>query len=165
MRGEKGWAQVDEAVGQVDGSAQPFILTLIRTVNDFYPTMSDKVFNTLHDRYQIPENIPFCLPRKFERCYSTRIVDIGMYDAMFTVELRLPLMELHHQLANYLGLSVSQIAPNAWKVFIGAKVIYGQLSGGNRRLFLDEFFYCYKPQDISLLKGIYHFIAGKTSLR
>ena len=68
-----------------------------------------------------------------------------MYDAMFAVGLRLPLTELYRQLANYLGLFVSQIAPNAWRIFLGAEVIWGQLSGGNRRLTLDEFFYCYKP--------------------
>lgn len=46
-----------------------------------------------------------------------------MYDAMFTADLRLLLMELHHHLANYLGLSVSHIALNAWRIIIGAKVI------------------------------------------
>lgn len=153
-----------EAVGQVGGGARPFILPLIWMVNDFYLVMSDKVFNTLCDCYQIPENIPLRLPRKFERCYSRRTADVGMYDAMFTARLRLPLTELHRQLANYLGLSVSQIAPNAWRIFIGAEVIWGQLSGGNLRLFLDEFFYFYKLQKISSLKGIYHFLARKTSL-
>ena len=58
-------------------------------------------------------------------------MDVGMYDAMFTIGLRLPLTDLHRQLANYLGLSISQIAPNSWRIFIGAKVIWGQLSGGN----------------------------------
>ena len=57
---------------------------------------------------------------------------MGMYDAMFVLRLRLPLTDLHHQLAIYLGLFVSQIAPNAWRIFIGAEVIWGQLSGGNR---------------------------------
>ena len=60
-------------------------------------------------------------------------MDVGMYDAMFTVGLRLPLTDLHRQLANYLGLSISQIAPNSWRIFIGVKVIWGQLSGGNLR--------------------------------
>ena len=60
-------------------------------------------------------------------------MDVGMYDAMFTVGLRLPPTDLHCQLANYLGLSISQIAPNSWRIFIGAKVIWGQLSGGNLR--------------------------------
>ena len=46
-----------------------------------------------------------------------------MYYAMFAAGLRLPLTELHHQLANYPGLSVSQIALNAWRIFLGAEVI------------------------------------------
>ena len=35
-----------------------------------------------------------------------------MYNTMFAAGLRLPLTELHRQLVNFLGLSVSQIAPN-----------------------------------------------------
>ena len=127
--------------------------------------MSDKVLNTLRDHYQIPENIPICLPRKFEKCYFQRTADVGMYDAIFAIGLKLPLTVLHHQLANYLGLFVSQIAPNAWRIFIGAEVIWGQLSGGNHYLSLNKFFYCYKSQQISLSKGIYHFLARKMSLR
>ena len=52
-----------------------------------------------------------------------------------------------------------------WRIFISAKVIWGQLSGGNNQLMLDEFFYCYKPQQISSSKAIYHFLARKPSLR
>ena len=94
--------------------------------------MLDKVFNTLCDRYQILDNIPIHLPRKFEKCHSGKTTNVGMYDAMFAARLRLPLMALHRQLANFLGLSVSQIAPNAWRIFIGAKILWGRLSGGNR---------------------------------
>ena len=92
-------------------------------VNDFYPTMSQKVLNTLHDRHQILDNILIHLPDKFKRCYSGKTTNVGMYDAMFTAGLRFPLTKLHRQLANYLGLSVSQITPNVWRIFIGAKVI------------------------------------------
>ena len=95
------------------GDDRPFILPKKWMVNDFLLTMSDKVFNTLRDRYQIPNNIPICLPRKFENCYSGKTADVGMYNAMFTVGLRLPLTALHRQLANFLGVSVSQIAPHA----------------------------------------------------
>ena len=90
---------------------------------------------------------------------------MGMYDAMYTVGLRLPLMELYRQLADYLGLSVSQITPNAQRIFIGAKVIWGQPSRGNCRLMLNESFYCYKPQQISLSKCIYHFLSKKSLLK
>jgi len=106
---------------------------------------------------------PLWLPKKFKRCYLGRIANVGMY--MFTMGLRLPLTKLHCQLANYLGLSVSQLAPNAWRILIGAEVIWGQLSGGNRHLTLNEFFYYYKPQKISSSKGIYHFLARKSSFK
>ena len=98
----------DKSIDQTDGrGTRPFILPKIWTVNDFYPTMSQRVFNTLRDRHQIPNNIPIHLPCKFERCYLGKTVDVGMYNTMLTAGLRFPLTELHHQLANYLGLSVS----------------------------------------------------------
>ena len=54
-----------------------------------------------------------------------------MYDAMFAAGLRLPLTALHRQFANFLGLSDSQIALNAWRIFIGVEILWGRLSGGN----------------------------------
>ncbi|KAK9999467.1 hypothetical protein SO802_019070 [Lithocarpus litseifolius] len=74
---------------------RPFILPKIWTINNFLPTMSNKVFGTLRDRYQIPDNIPIRLPGKFEKCYSGKTADVDMYDAMFAVRLRLPLTALH----------------------------------------------------------------------
>ena len=110
--------------------------------------MTANIFKNLKDRYQIPNHIPIHLLEKFEKCYSGKTAEVGMYDAMFATGLRLPLTALHHQLANFLGLSISQIAPNAGKIFIGAEILWGRLSGGNRQLSLDKFFYCYKPQHI-----------------
>ena len=127
--------------------------------------MSDKVFKELRTQYQIPEHIPICLPRENERRYSRRTADVGMYDAMFAAGLRLPLTTLHRQLANFLGLSVSQIAPNAWRTFIGAKILWGRLSRGNRQLTLDKFFYCYKPHYIASSKGTYHFTIREKDLK
>ena len=75
--------------------------------------MSDKIFKELRVRYQIPEHIPIRLPKENEKCYTGRTADVSMYDAMFAAGLRLPLMALHRQLVDYLGFSVSQIAPNA----------------------------------------------------
>ena len=80
----------------------------------------------------IPDNIPIRLPGKFEKCYTGKTANVGMYDTMFTAGLRLSLTVLHCQLANFLGLSVSQIAPNALRIFIGAEILWGCLCGGNR---------------------------------
>ena len=122
-------------------------------INNFKPTMMINIFKNLRDCYQIPDSIPIRLPRKFEKCYLGKTADVGMYDAMFAVGLRLPLTALHHQLANYLGLSVSQIAPNTWRIFIGVEILWGHLSGGNRQLTLDKFFWCYRTQHIISSQG------------
>ena len=127
--------------------------------------MSDKIFSELRVRYQIPEHIPIHLPYENEKCYTGRTADVGMYDAMFAAGLRLPLTALHHQLVDYLGLSVSQIAPNAWRTFIEVEILWGSLSGGNRQLTLDEFFYYYRPHHISSSKGTYHFAVREKDLK
>ena len=115
---------VDEVECQkVGNGSRSFIIPLIWTVNDFYLTMFPNVFNKLRNRFQIPNSIPIRLSRKHERCYFGKTADVGMYDAMFTAGLRLPLTELHRLLANYLGLFLSQIALNTWRKFQGAKVI------------------------------------------
>ena len=123
-----------------DGHTRPFILLKMWTVNDFLPTMTANIFKNLRDRYQIPDHIPIHLLGKFKKCYSRKTENVGMYDAMFVAGLRLPLTTLHCQLVNFLGLSISQIAPNAWKIFIRAEILWGCLSGGNRQLSLDESF-------------------------
>ena len=103
-----------------DGHTRPFILPVIWTVNDFKTMMTTNIFKNLQDDYQIPDNIPIRLLGKFEKCYSRKTEDVGMYDA---AGLRLPLTTLHRQLAIFLGLSVSQIAPNAQRMFIGAEIL------------------------------------------
>ena len=127
-----GGASVEGSSGSSgDGYTCFFILPGIWTVNDFKSMMTTKFFNNLRDHYQIPNNIPICLPGKYEKCYSWKTADVGMYDAMFAAGLRLPLTTLHCQLAIFLGQPISQIALNAWRIFIGAKILWGRLSRGN----------------------------------
>ena len=154
-----------EGTSEGPGDNCPFILPEDWAVNKFLPRMSDKVFRELRIRYQIPDHILIRLPRENERCYCGRTADVGMYDAMFTAGLRLPLTALHCQLADFLGLSITQIAPNAWRTFIGAEILWGNLSGGHRQLTLDEFFYCYSPHHIASSKGTYHFNVREKGLR
>jgi len=115
--------------------------------------MSDRVFKELRSHYQVPDHIPIRLPRKDERCYSGRTADVSIYDDMFAASLRLPLTAVHRQLADFLGLSVNQIALNTWRIFIGAEILWVSLSGRNHQLSLDEFFYCYRPKHIVSSKG------------
>ena len=147
------------------GDNRPFILPTKWAVNKFLPSMSDKIFKELHVRYQILEHIPIRLPEENGKCYIGRTANVSMYDAMFAAGLRLPLTALYRQLMEYLGLSVSQIAPSAWRTFIGAEILWRSLNGGNRQLTMDEFFYCYRPHHISSSKGTYHFSVREKNLK
>ena len=100
-----------------------------------------------------------------EKCYDRRSSDIGFYEVAFIAGLRLPLLTLHRRLVSYLGVSVSQIALNTWRIFIEAEVLWGQLSGGNRSLTLEEFFHYYKPQEIPRSKGFDNFVCLWAALR
>ena len=105
--GEKG--EDDEDEGEADertlegessrslenGHTHPFILPKMWTINDFKPKMAANIFKNLRDHYQIPNHIPICLPGKFEKCYSGKTANVGMYNAMFAAGLRLPLIALH----------------------------------------------------------------------
>ena len=94
--------------------------------------------------FQIPDNVPIRKGDLGEKCYDGRSSDVGFYEAAFIARLRLPLSTLHCRLVSNLGMSVTQITPNT----IEAKVLWGQLSGGNCSLTLEEFFHYYKPQEI-----------------
>ena len=77
---------------------------------------------------------------------------------MLKVGLRLPLSALHPRLLQYLGLAITQITSNAWRIFLGAKVLYGVLTNGECQLTVEELFHCYHPFEIVKSKGIYSFI-------
>ena len=103
--------------------------------------------------------------KKKKKCYSGQTVDISFYKVVFMASLRLPLTKLHRRLAEYLGVSVCHIYLNAWRIFLGAEVLWGKMSGGLHRLTLGEFFVCYKPQQITGSKGFYDFVIRKVALK
>ena len=84
---------------------------------------------------------------------------------MFKAGFGLPLSALHRRLLQYFGLAITQIAPNAWRIFLGAKVLYRVLSKGRRQLTVEEFFNCYCPSKIVKSRGIYSFLLRKLALR
>ena len=82
-----------------------------------------------------------------------------------SIYLRFPLNSLHRKLLKYLGLSVSQISPNAWRVFIAMEVLYGAMSNGARSLMIQEFLHCYHLDEIDKSKGMYSFVPRKFVLK
>ena len=84
---------------------------------------------------------------------------------MLKAGLRFPLSSLHHQLLQHLDLSINQISPNAWRVFLGVEVLYGAMSDSARRLVVREFLHCYRPNEIAQSKVMYSFVPRSTLLR
>lgn len=99
------------------------ILPRIWSINVFLVSMTKVVFSRLRPCFQIPDNIPIRKAIKGEKCYIGRSSKVGFYEVAFIMRLRFPLSHLYHRLADYLGIFVSQIAPNAWRIFIGAEVL------------------------------------------
>ena len=90
-----------------------FIMLLKWTVNNFVSIINETHFKTLRANYQIPENIPICLPYKSKKCYYDGVEGVGIYEQILKAGLRFPLSTLHYQLLKCLGLSVNQVSPNA----------------------------------------------------
>ena len=137
----------------------------IWTVNDFTSTIKESHFKTLREKYQIPANIPLYLPYMSEKCYYKGVEGVEVYEQMLKAGLRFPLSSLHRQLLQYLGLAVTQISPNAWRVFLGVEVLYEAMSNEARRLTVKEFFHCYHPDEIAKSKGMYSFAPRSPLLR
>ena len=84
---------------------------------------------------------------------------------MLKAGLRFPLSSLHCELLKYLGLSVNQVSPNAWRVFIVMEVLYGVMTDDARRLTVREFLHCYRPDVIDKSRGIYSFVPRSPLLK
>ena len=142
-----------------------FIMLPEWTVNNFVSTIKENHFKTLRDNFQIPDNIPIHLPYKSEKCYYDGVEGVGVYEQMLKVGLRFPLSSLHRELLKYLGLSINQVSPNAWRVFITMEVLYGAMTDGTRRLTVKEFLHCYRPDEIDKSRGMYSFIPRSPLLK
>ena len=65
-------------------------------------------------------------------------------EASVTSGWRLPLNHLTRMLLQWLGIAISQLAPNSRHTFMGAQVLWGIMSEGQETLSLNEFLYCHK---------------------
>ena len=135
------------------------------TVNAFTSTIKEAHFKTLRVNYQILDYIPIRLPYKSEKCYYEGVDGVEVYEQVFKVGLRFPLNSFHRKLLKYLGLSVSQILANAWRVFVAMEVLYGAMSNSARSLMVQEFLHCYRPDEIDKSKGMYSFVPRKFVLK
>ena len=135
------------------------------TVNHFVSTIKENHFKTLRENYQIPESIPICLPYKSEKCYYDSVEGVGVYEQMLKAGLRFPLNSLHCELLKCLGLSINQVSPNAWRIFIAMEILYGAITDGAKFLMGREFLHCYCSDEIDKSRGVYSFVPRSPLLK
>ncbi|XP_065627347.1 probable nucleoredoxin 1-2 [Quercus suber] len=78
--------QIVRSIVGVDGLRE-FILPPEWTVNAFTSTIKEGHFNTIRDRYQIPDHIPLRLPYMSEKCYYEGVDGVGVYEQVPVSEL------------------------------------------------------------------------------
>lgn len=117
-----------EEASRFGGHPREVVLPNDWPVHDFLVDISNNVFSSLRPRFQIPDDMPLRKGHRGEICYTGGSSNLGFYKASFIVGLCLPLNSLHRQLEANMGVFICQIAPNAWRIFIGAKVLWAQLS-------------------------------------
>ena len=130
-------------------------------MNKHCSSLFDKRLAKLWSKFQIPHNVPTRITEIDEKCYSCDREGFGFYEASFISGLRLPLNELTRKLLKRLRTGISQLAPNSWRAFIGAKIVWGIMSEGQETLSLDEFLYFYKPIRVPKAEGMYYFKCRK----
>ena len=164
---KEGFDDGDQRIKSVVGAdgLREFIILLEWTVQNFTSTIKEVHFKTLRAIYQIPDHIPIRLSFKSEKCYYDGVEDVEVYEQALKARLRFPLNTLKRELLQHLGLFVSQISPNAWRVFIAMEVLYGAMSGGSRSLIVREFLHCYRPDEIDKSRGMYSFVPRKSVLK
>ena len=154
---------IQSAVGP-DGLRQ-FVMLSEWSVNYFTSSIKKKHFKMFRAHYQILDNISVRLPYKSKKCDYEGLEGVGVYEQMLKAGLRFPLSSLHRELLQHLGLSVNQVSPNAWKVFIAMEVLYGVMLVCARRLTVREFLNCYRLNEIDKSLGMYSFAPKSPLLR
>ena len=162
-------SETTESSSSDSPSPEPRIPISVRDLNrpfiaDGVPSkLTDKDIGRLRSRYQIPENIVVRLPNDDEWACSSNGEDIALYEDSLTSGLRLPFKAFEREILHRLGISPSQLNPNAWRIMTGLQVLWRMATEGEYNLSVDEFFFLYKLTYMPSTPGVWGFMRHRGS--
>jgi hypothetical protein len=105
--------------------------------------------------------IPLFILLRFDEKKSGAIVcsdrhEVCVYEAMFRVGFRLPLLPMVQELLNYLDLAPHQLALNAWRYLFSCMVLWPLALGKERQLTVREFLHLHRVHRNLGGSGVYN---------
>ena len=98
------------------------------------------------DRFQFPEEVRICLPRKGEKACHFLLGEVCFYEAAFRCGLRFPVHPFIMELLNDFNVTPGKLMPNSWRVVISCMEIWMVVTEGDM-IKLDEFVHQYHLKD------------------
>ena len=123
-------------------------------------SLEDRAIKQIHRNYQILESVSLRLREPDEWACSSFGDEVCFYEGAFQADLRFPMPSLVREFLDYLNISPTQLASNAWRTIIGIMVIYSNSSRGEDSFSLFSYLVLYRSNVLLLVLPFFRRLLG-----